>query len=336
MTESDSPLKVLVRRFIKDFARWLLDREIIDAQELSVELPGEPVLLDQLFEISLESSQRCLLHIEFQGRSSRPQMPLRQLNYLSRLAIKYQFPHALESFVIYIGRNAGGQDMGSYNVKHLDGKPCLAWSYSPIHLWKINAEKILEMRSPGILPLAALMKIGDPQQTANKIAEIVNTVADEEDRSIIWMNTLAMMTDKECLAMLEKIVESDDIFADSIYLQRIREAAHKDGFLEGEIHGIQQGVQQGIQQGVQQGIQQGVQQGVQQGIQQGVQQGRVDGLLEGIAIAMEAKFGSAGLKLLPEIRKIKDADVLRTIVDGLRTFDNLDELRSLYREFLPK
>ena len=52
------------------------------------------------------------------------------------------------------------------------------------------------------------------------------------------------------------------------------------------------------------GIEQGIQQGIQQGIEQGIQQG----LLEGITALIEIKFGESGLKLLPELRKIRNAD----------------------------
>jgi len=41
-----------------------------------------------------------------------------------------------------------------------------------------------------------------------------------------------------------------------------------------------------------------------EGIQQGIQQG----LLEGITALIEIKFGESGLKLLPELRKIRNAD----------------------------
>jgi len=41
-------------------------------------------------------------------------------------------------------------------------------------------------------------------------------------------------------------------------------------------------------------------------------------------------FGSEGLKLLPEIYKIEDVDVLRAVHRALKSVNTLDELRALY------
>jgi len=94
--------------------------------------------------------------------------------------------------------------------------------------------------------------------------------------------------------------------------------------------GVEQGRQQGIQEGIQQGLQQGIQQGRQQGIQEGLQQGIRQGLLAGIKLGLKLKFGSESVRLLPEIYKIKDVDVLQAIYDGIEMVDTLEELRHIY------
>jgi flagellar biosynthesis/type III secretory pathway protein FliH len=78
-------------------------------------------------------------------------------------------------------------------------------------------------------------------------------------------------------------------------------------------------------------MREGMQQGMQQGIQEGMQQGIREGLLAGIELGLELKFGSAGLRLLPEIYKIEDVDVLRAIHEGLKTVTELGELQAIYR-----
>lgn len=86
----------------------------------------------------------------------------------------------------------------------------------------------------------------------------------------------------------------------------------------------------GMKKGYEQGIQQGIQQGVQQGIQQGVQQG----VIAGIELGLELKFGTDGLRLMPEIRQIDDSAILRTVHEAIKTVKSPDELRTLYRRML--
>ena len=59
--------------------------------------------------------------------------------------------------------------------------------------------------------------------------------------------------------------------------------------------------------------------------------GLQQGLLSAIELGLELKFGAEGLELMPEISQIQDVDILRAIREGLRTINNLDELRQIYR-----
>jgi hypothetical protein len=70
---------------------------------------------------------------------------------------------------------------------------------------------------------------------------------------------------------------------------------------------------------------------IQQGREQGRQEGLQQGLIDGISLGLELKFGVKGLRLLPEILKIQDVDVLRAIHEGLKTAKNLNQLRRIYR-----
>ena len=73
-------------------------------------------------------------------------------------------------------------------------------------------------------------------------------------------------------------------------------------------------------------------------LKQGEARGEVRGLLSGIELALELKFGSEGLQLMSEISQITDIDRLRTIREGLRTMNRLEEIRQIYRvnEIIPE
>ena len=68
-------------------------------------------------------------------------------------------------------------------------------------------------------------------------------------------------------------------------------------------------------------------------------EGRVEGrreeLLLGIELGLELKFGPEGLQLMPEISQIADVDILRTIREGLRIMNTLDEVRHIYENKSP-
>ena len=62
----------------------------------------------------------------------------------------------------------------------------------------------------------------------------------------------------------------------------------------------------------------------------GHQKGLREGLMAGLALALELKFGRAGLDLVPELRQIEDPAVLQAVGERLKTANTLDELRRIY------
>ena len=69
---------------------------------------------------------------------------------------------------------------------------------------------------------------------------------------------------------------------------------------------------------------------IQQGIQQGIIQGRRQGLLDAIDLGLKLRFGSAGLRLLPEIRRIDDLEMLHAVYEGIETVESPQDLQSIY------
>lgn len=59
-------------------------------------------------------------------------------------------------------------------------------------------------------------------------------------------------------------------------------------------------------------------------------EGRVEALHSGIELCLELKFGSEGLQLMPSILQISDVDILKSIQQGIRTSNTVEELRCIY------
>ncbi len=71
---------------------------------------------------------------------------------------------------------------------------------------------------------------------------------------------------------------------------------------------------------------------MEQGREQGLDQGRREGLLAGIELALEVKFGTAGLALVPEIAAIPDSATLTAVRDAIRTASSPAEVRRVYAD----
>ncbi|MEH2111879.1 Rpn family recombination-promoting nuclease/putative transposase [Nostoc sp.] len=65
----------------------------------------------------------------------------------------------------------------------------------------------------------------------------------------------------------------------------------------------------------------------QQILREGEERGRREEILSGIELALEIKFGTEGLQVMPEISQIYDLDRLRAIHQGIKSVNTLDELR---------
>jgi len=238
MSETDQPLKILARQYICDVASWLLGQKVVAAEEANVELTIETSpRVDLIFHLKLADGRLCLFHLEFQGRRSRPAMSRRQLNHLSRLALRQNWPMVLESFVLYVEKYTGSRDKGHYQIERLDGSPALGWNYTPVHLWREPAEPLLALDRPGLIPLMGRMQIQRPETTLPAMVKQIQSEVDETKRQGLFSSLLALMDDEECLAMLERLIEADELILDTPFLRRLRKQARTEGLSTG----LQQG-----------------------------------------------------------------------------------------------
>jgi predicted transposase YdaD len=207
MAETDSLLKRLVSTFLLDFASWLLGTTVQTARPLQSELPGTTVTVDQVFQVTLANDRELLLHLEFQGRRSHEPMQWRMLEYMQRLAHMHRLD--LESVVIYVGRGAGADDTGVYQVNGLDGTPVLAWRYRVMRLWQMPAEELLAARQVAPLALLGQTQIAQPEVILPAVVSRMRRVADEALRDHLLAALVALLPEEEgrCAPSADAVAE---------------------------------------------------------------------------------------------------------------------------------
>ena len=63
----------------------------------------------------------------------------------------------------------------------------------------------------------------------------------------------------------------------------------------------------------------------------GEERGEVKGLVQGLAVALDLKFGAAGIALVPELEQITDPEVLQRVAARIKTAASIDDLRQVYQ-----
>jgi len=191
-----------------------------------------------VFHVTLANEQRPVLHVEFQGERSERPMRWRMLDYMSRLA-QHEEWDALCSAVIYVGERAGLHDTGDYRLLCIDGSLSLAWRYKVIRLWQMQAEELLALDRPALLPLIGQTRIAKPAETIPEIVATIGRVEDVGKRARLLTALTGLMRDEEVLRMTERMIEAmgEGLLVDTPYLRRIREKSRAEGRDEGRVEG---------------------------------------------------------------------------------------------------
>jgi predicted transposase YdaD len=265
MADTDSPLKQLFSAFITDFAAWLLQADVHAAYPLTIELPAETLAADQIFHVTLADGHVLVLHIEFQGRTSHQPMEWRLLEYMTRLAHTHRLD--LWSVVLYVGRGAGAGDTGHYQVNGPDGTPTLAWRYGVVRLWQMHAEELLAVGRPALLALVGQTQMESPETVLPDVVARLRNVPDPERRGRLLAALTALIPEEAMIAMVERLIDREELLLDTPFLRRIRE------------EGRQEGREEGRQEARAAGYAEGRAAGLHTGLAEGHTVGRVEGIL---------------------------------------------------------
>ena len=140
----------------------------------------------------------------------------------------------LHSVVLYIGQGAGTEDTGRYEILGIDGEAHLAWRYTPIQLWQMDAAELLALGSAAFLPLVRQTQIREPKQILSAVVESIRKVADELQRKRLMTALVNLMSDEKMIAMVEQLIDSaDELMLELPYMRRAQRKAREEALAEG-------------------------------------------------------------------------------------------------------
>jgi predicted transposase YdaD len=240
------------------------------------------------------------------------------LGYTANIVVqeKLKSGDSLCSVLIYVGKGAGANDNGDYKLTCPLGADSLSIHYHVIRLWNIEAETLLAMDNTALLALIGQTKIDKPRDLIPKVVKKIRELAPTAEEQTRLFSLLAILAEgKDVSEMIETVLDELDIgWLDTPLAQRLRTLGKTEGITEGKAEGKAEGITEGINIGKTEGI--------------------LEGLLDGLEVALDIKFGIEGLRLMTDLRRIKDINILKVVRSMLKAVNSPEELRIVYAQSL--
>ncbi|AFY41230.1 hypothetical protein [Nostoc sp. PCC 7107] len=163
--------------------------------------------------------------------------------------------------------------------------------YRVINLWEVDVNIVLKQPLPSLLPFVPILKGGENESIIREALQILR--ADEQlnqlETVLAFFATFVLES-----ALVQEIMRWDmAVLRESPWYQEI--------LREGEARGEARGEERG----------------------------RREELFAGIELALEIKFGNAGLELMPNISQISDLQQLKAIQQAIKTVNTVEELQQI-------
>jgi len=225
----DNVCKFLAENFSEDYATWLLGRPVTLTKLSPTELSLEPIRADSLI---LEQSEDLVLHLEFQTEPDE-KMGFRMLDY--RVRVYRRFPNkTMHQVVIYLKQT---KSTLVYHDNFQLGET--THRYQVIRLWEQSSD--LFLKSSGLLPLAVLTQSSDPELKLRQVAEVLETIPDNNLRQNLTAAT-AVFRGLVLKPDIVKTILRSEIMKESAAYQEIlqegRQEGRQEGLLEGKLKTI--------------------------------------------------------------------------------------------------
>ncbi len=300
----DSLMKRLVRRYARQFVRWL-SAEAVFVRALDIELQNQQLFADALLEVMLHGTS-ALLHIEFQTYDDADmEVRLQEYNVLA----SRQYEHLpVYSYVIYL-RKVGEVAVSPLVRSFPDGEEVHRFFFRVIELWEVAAEVLLQAGWPAVLPLVTLTKGGKRPEV---VKEMIDRLASAEEYDLLAiaqvLGGLVFKTGPELEWFRKRFSMFQDILSESWVYQEIG----------------QKYLEQGREQGLERGLEQGVEKGREEERQQELQRQR-----QTIIGFVQRRFPEITALAEQQTAKITDPETLQTVILKLLDAQTVEEARQV-------
>ncbi len=164
--------------------------------------------------------------------------------------------------------------------------------YRVINLWEVDVNIAFQQPLPSLLPFVPILKGGENESTIREALQVLR--ADEQlnqlETVLAFFATFVLDS-----ALVQEIMRWDmAVLHESPWYQEILREGEKRGEKRGEERG----------------------------------EGR--GLKNGIELALEIKFGTPGLELMPIISQIHDLQQLKAVQQAIKTSNTVEELKQVF------
>jgi predicted transposase YdaD len=293
--EYDIAAKVLIEKSHREILEHFLGLAVIEST-LIEELPQQTATLrssDVPLLVTDARGRRRLVVLELQS-AWEWDVPVRLLEYRCRHILKERVTDALSCVLLLRPSHAAQEQYRDREV---------SFRYRLVRVYELEAAAIVQGPIVSLLPFVPVMRGGNElTMTAEQL--IYESPLPHEDKAdmLTGMAILAGLVSRELTRQL--VSRRRDLMMQSYFYELVKE----EGLQEGRREGRQEGRQEGLQEGIRLGV------------------------LQAITFGLDLRFGTDGLRLLPEIENVASLPLLRAVQEHLKTAQTPEELRRIYRD----
>jgi len=213
----------------------ILKLSIVSYKTLQVKFPQTAESeVDFLYEITVTTKAKLILHIEFQSNNDA-QMLERMQEYHSKIYRKYKLP--VKSLVINVGKQA-------FTARNKLKTEEIFTGYEVINLFELSKDELLSNQVPEVVILALLANYpkGEIETVLRLIIKKLKQIVSTEKDLKRYVNQLLL---------LSRLRNFGDVSAKIINNMPLLYDVEKDSLYQ---QGVEQGIGLGIEKGVKQGI----------------------------------------------------------------------------------